>query len=59
MNDRADRKAVRHLSSPLKNQTDILQTQLVDDWCLTWMYTLAMHLFKKYTDLIDKNKTVI
>ena len=43
-NDRADKKVIGHLSSPLKNQTDILQTQLVYDLCQTWMYTPAIHL---------------
>ena len=37
-----------HLSSPLKNQKDILQTMLVYDWCPAWMYIPDVHKKKKW-----------
>ena len=43
VNDSGDKKVMGHLSSPLKNQTDILQTTLVYDRCLTWMYTPSVY----------------
>ena len=38
-NDYPDKKVMGHLSSPLKNQMDILQTLLVCNQCPTQMYT--------------------
>ena len=41
-NDDADKEVMGHLSSPLKNQMDILHTLSVCDWCPTWMYSLGV-----------------